>query len=168
MPEIQVNLTLTTQTCKRCGGFYAITPDYIEEAKRLGGFRQLWACPYCKTTWGYGESEEEKKHAKQQAELQQRLDQQTRAYQTERRLNEELKVERDTEIQRADKMQRSRNGLRGTLAKERKKIAAGTCPCCNEYFSTLAVHMEGAHPDYAKQKTADEQDAAGEAQADAA
>src|SRR5688572_11294227 len=55
--EISISIDLAVKTCKNCGGTFAIADEYVNECRRLGNFRQMWACPYCKKTWGFGESE---------------------------------------------------------------------------------------------------------------
>jgi hypothetical protein len=44
----------------------------------------------------------------------------------------------------------SHRSTRGHLTRQKRRIAAGVCPCCNRTFRDLARHMEGQHPDYVK------------------
>jgi hypothetical protein len=39
---------------------------------------------------------------------------------------------------------------RGVVTKIKRRVAHGVCPCCQRTFKDLARHMEGQHPDYAK------------------
>jgi uncharacterized protein YfaQ (DUF2300 family) len=36
----------------------------------------------------------------------------------------------------------------GALAKAKKRVGAGSCPCCKRHFKGLQRHMESKHPDY--------------------
>ncbi len=54
MPIITIQLTLTQMTCPHCSGVFALTQEYMDECRRIGNFRQMWACPYCKQERGYG------------------------------------------------------------------------------------------------------------------
>lgn len=40
-------------------------------------------------------------------------------------------------------------GYKGQLVRTKKRIGAGTCPCCNRTFQQLARHMKSQHPEYA-------------------
>lgn len=44
----------------------------------------------------------------------------------------------------------SHRATRGHLTRQKKRVAAGVCPCCNRSFKDLARHMAGQHPDYGK------------------
>ena len=58
---------------------------------------------------------------------------------------------KDKYIQRADTLERSRNGMKGVLVREQKKLARvrnGTCPCCQRHFKNLRRHMDNKHPQY--------------------
>lgn len=46
--------------------------------------------------------------------------------------------------------ERSRSAIVGQTTKLKKRIAAGVCPCCHRSFANLHRHMEGQHPEYAK------------------
>lgn len=41
------------------------------------------------------------------------------------------------------------SAFKGHLARTRKRVAHGVCPCCNRTFKQLARHMSSQHPDYA-------------------
>jgi hypothetical protein len=43
---------------------------------------------------------------------------------------------------------RSNASLRGVIAKEKKRVGNGVCPCCKRTFSQLQRHMECKHPAY--------------------
>ena len=42
--------------------------------------------------------------------------------------------------------------LKSQLTRERKRAAAGVCPCCNRSFVQLARHMKTKHPDFSAEK----------------
>lgn len=44
--------------------------------------------------------------------------------------------------------QRSHAATRGHLTRQKRRAAAGTCPCCDRTFQQLARHMESKHPDF--------------------
>lgn len=131
--NITVSTTLSTVTCPACGGLYAISESYLGEAQRRGGFKQCWTCPYCKTSRGYGEGEADKLR-KQIADLESSV-----------KWTEERKRYAEQE---AEHFRRSRDGMRGALAKERKRVGNGVCPRCNRTFSNLGRHMATKHPEH--------------------
>lgn len=44
--------------------------------------------------------------------------------------------------------QRSHAATRGHLTRQKRRVAAGVCPCCNRTFQQLARHMATKHPDF--------------------
>ena len=48
--------------------------------------------------------------------------------------------------------ERSHAATRGHLTRQRKRAAAGMCPCCNRTFQQLAKHMRGQHPDFVERE----------------
>ena len=46
--------------------------------------------------------------------------------------------------------ERSHSATRGHVTRQKKRAAAGVCPCCNRTFKQLARHMERKHPNYTK------------------
>jgi hypothetical protein len=44
--------------------------------------------------------------------------------------------------------ERSHAATRGHLTRQKKRSAAGVCPCCNRTFQQLARHMRAKHPAY--------------------
>ena len=129
--ELTVSTQLTAQTCPDCGGVYAIAQEYKDEARKKGGFKQCWTCPYCKTVRGFGEGEADRLRA-QIAELER-----SRKWEEQQRLNAERE---------ANHFRKSRDGIKGALAKERKRVGNGVCPCCNRTFVNLQRHMVTKHP----------------------
>ena len=125
--------TLTTSTtfdithCGKCGGVYALTAPYVEHKRENGGY---WHCPYCRTSWGYGESEI--------AELKRKL-------QDERRTKASLRGQLARSREEAEHEQHRANGYKGAMVRVKKRVAAGVCPNCNRTFQDLARHMKSKH-----------------------
>lgn len=136
--NLTVTTDLTTLTCPSCGGTFAISSEYVNEAKKEGHFKQCWTCPYCKVNRGYGKSgyEEEKE----------RLQAQINSLSRDKQYAEERKAYYEKE---AEHFRKSRDGIKGALAKERKRVGNGVCPCCNRSFSNLQRHMKTKHPQHA-------------------
>lgn len=123
---------LTTTTCGECGGTYALAKRYVEKKRESGGY---WTCPYCKCSWGYGRSENDRlkleaENARNAAAAERARHDQTRAA---------LEHERN-----------SARTARGHVTRIKNRIAAGVCPCCGRTFKDLARHMGTKHPDYSK------------------
>lgn len=137
---ITISVNLEEMTCPNCGGLYAIAADYKKEAAVLGNFKQVWTCPYCKQSRGFGLSEADKLKEKI-AEL-------------ERSVARTEECKRYAE-QEAEHFRKSRDGLKGVLAKERKRVGSGVCPCCNRSFTNLRRHMATKHAEHAVAKIGD-------------
>ena len=45
--------------------------------------------------------------------------------------------------------ERSHSATRGHLTRQKRRIAAGVCPCCHRHFVNVARHMASQHPDFA-------------------
>ena len=142
--ETTISTKLAGITCPSCGGVYAIAAEYKEEAQRLGSFQKCWTCPYCKTERGYGESAHSREKKRLEAEL--------AAAKNSALVNAshaaKAREQRDSALKEAEHFRHSRDGVKGVLAKERKRVGNGICPCCNRSFSNLQRHMHTQHPDY--------------------
>lgn len=125
---------LTVRTCPNCAGTFAIDQGYVNEAYRVGEFKLMWACPYCKQTRGYGESEVERKQ-KEIARLQTDMERKEAALRSAYNLETTLR--------------KSRSACRGHYHRVTRRIKAGVCPCCTRTFQNLARHMHTKHPDMA-------------------
>jgi hypothetical protein len=73
----------------------------------------------------------------------------------ERRESEKLREQLEDERRRAcatrDLLaheERSHAATRGHLTRQKKRAAAGVCPCCNRTFQQLARHMKSKHPGF--------------------
>ncbi len=125
---------LTVLTCPVCGITYAIPERLRDNAYARGGHEIMWYCPNGHQL-GFGDSERKraKAEAKREADRASRL--QARLDQTEASL-------------RGQKARASR--FKNDRDRERKRAAAGVCPCCNRTFQNLARHMDGQHPEFGK------------------
>ena len=52
-------------------------------------------------------------------------------------------------LKRLRSERRSHSATKGHVTRQKKRAAAGVCPCCNRSFVALAKHMKTKHPDYA-------------------
>lgn len=127
-----VVVTLTQINCGRCAGTYAINERYRAEQEKIGGG---WNCPYCQTSWGYSQNNENARLKRQLAVAEQR-----EKWERER-------AERNR--QRAETNARRAAAARGQVTKIKRRVSKGVCPCCSRTFVDLARHMAGQHPDYA-------------------
>jgi len=65
-------------------------------------------------------------------------------------------IERERRAQKAMEWERvnhqhTKNSLaatKGHVTRQKKRAAAGVCPCCNRTFQQLAKHMASKHPGY--------------------
>lgn len=134
---ITISTELTSMTCPHCAGVYALSQSYLDEARRKGGFKQCWTCPYCKNSRGYGKS----KHEEELELLQKKL----AAAESSTKHYREL---RDYAQKESAHFRKSRDGFKGQLAKVKKRVGHGICPCCNRSFEDLRRHMEAKHPGF--------------------
>jgi len=123
--EIALDVTLTSIDCGECGGTYAINERYRKQKWEQGGF---WNCPYCQTSWGFGQSE----NARLKKEL---------ANAIKRKEWAEQDAKHAEDCRRAEKAAKTRL---------KNRIHNGVCPCCNRTFQNLQKHMKKQHPDYVK------------------
>jgi hypothetical protein len=54
-----------------------------------------------------------------------------------------------------DTAHRRNAALKGVIAKERKRVGNGVCPCCHRTFKQLAAHMAGKHPGFKSEEPAE-------------
>ncbi len=115
--------------CHRCKCEMWI-PDALYEAAKHGRGQVSFYCGYGHAqVFAVGESEETK--------LRRERD---RLKQENARLEEETSQARVV----AEKAQRAEKRLK-------KRMAAGTCPCCQRTFSNMATHMKRQHPEFVQE-----------------
>jgi uncharacterized Zn finger protein (UPF0148 family) len=145
---VSLNVQLTTIDCGVCGGTYAINERYRQEQYEKGG---SWYCPYCQTSWGYGEGENarlkkqlaKEKHKAEQADA--------RAREEQARLLEEVYAQRAV----TERTERRRAAMKGQVTRIKNRVGKGVCPCCNRTFMDLQRHMQGKHPDWTPEEEAE-------------
>jgi hypothetical protein len=67
----------------------------------------------------------------------------------ERLAAERRRHEATRDLLRAE--ENSHKATRGHLTRQKKRVAAGVCPCCHRTFKQLARHMRSKHPDYVEE-----------------
>lgn len=126
-------------TCPNCAGIYAISEAFRIQAQQIGHFKKTWACPYCGSKRGYGESS----HENEVRDLKKKLEQQQNTTVYYRQRHDELQT-------KVEHLKKSRDGVRGALAKVKKRVANSVCPCCNRTFTETALqrHLKTQHPNW--------------------
>jgi hypothetical protein len=69
----------------------------------------------------------------------------------ESRLQKQLVTEQDRYRQVEAQLVAARDQLQAAereLARHKKRVANGVCPCCNRSFAQLGRHMKTKHPEY--------------------
>lgn len=136
-PAIQ----LTTVHCGKCGGHYAIDEHVRKQHEEDGTY---WNCPYCKTGWGYGESDADRLRKQLKVE-------QNKAKQREWELQEARNEMERTRAEAAEKLKKSQAKYRaqkGQNTRLKKRVGHGVCPCCHRTFKQLQRHMKSQHPEF--------------------
>ncbi len=124
-------------TCPNCAGLFAIAESFIEECRRLGNFRQMYACPYCKQERGYGKPPSQVEKEKLQAQIVEL-----------ERANRCARDTMDAALKEAEHFRQSRDEMKGALSKANRRVKNGVCPCCNRTVKQLAAHMKSKHPNF--------------------
>lgn len=109
--------------CGECGGTYAINSRYRRQKEEKGGY---WNCPYCKCSWGYGQSENERLRKQLDAE----------------------KAAKQRALTDANETREALNKAERSVIRLKNRAKNGVCPCCHRTFKQLAQHMKTKHPKY--------------------
>lgn len=119
---------LTVLACPECGVLYAIPEAMRAYAEHRGRFEHMWSCPNGHEL-GYGEdvADKLKRETERASRLRAQLDQTEASLRAQRGAATRARNQRD---------------------KDRKRIAAGVCPCCNRTFQNLGRHMSKQHPKF--------------------
>jgi hypothetical protein len=125
------SVELTTITCHKCAGLYALQENWRRKRQDDGG---SWNCPYCDVSTCYVTTEVQR--------LKDSLEQEQRRLVNERARHDQTRADlRETEARRrAEKAAKTRL---------KKRAAKGLCPCCNKQFADLHNHMQRQHPNFA-------------------
>jgi DNA repair exonuclease SbcCD ATPase subunit len=119
-------LEIEVTSCAKCGVEFGLTKAYIAERRKDG---QGFHCPNGHSVI-FGQSEA--------AKLREQL----------RRAEAQLTHAAD----QRDAARREITGLKRTAAQERRRTAAGVCPCCKRSFVQLRRHMAAKHPEQLEAK----------------
>lgn len=136
---IRHSTTLVVEECPACHivhGIPATLRDLALERSQAAPGETLWVfCPNGHR-WSYtGRNEAQRLKEQLEWERQYRLSISAQA--------DQLKAE--------VKHERSRvKGYQGQLAKTKKRIGNGVCPCCNRHFTNVERHMASKHPNYSQ------------------
>lgn len=128
---------LTVVHCATCGVTYAIPASFYRSMRAYpGDTPNGWktVCPFGHEWWYVG-NETRAEKAEREA----------------RELSERLQAERDLRIDTERRLTAQRGATtraRNQRDRDRRRVAAGVCPCCNRSFQNLARHMAGQHPGY--------------------
>lgn len=115
---LQLAVQLTQEDCGECGGVFAVSSAYRQRCYDEG--KKTFACPYCKTDWGWT-GRGALQTAKDALAAEQARHRATLA--------------RENEVRAAkEKMER-----------KLKRVGRGVCPECNRTFENLARHMNCKH-----------------------
>ncbi len=142
MSTLTFNTSLETETCCNCGMFFAMPSD-VYRARRNDH-----ATFYCPS--GHPQSYQGKSEAQQ---LRDQLAVKERERLAAIQSRDAANVRTENARQEAEHFRKSRDGIKGVLAKTKKRLVNATCPCCTRHFPTdkLAKHLATKHPDYAAQ-----------------
>lgn len=115
---LHLTAQLTSEDCGECGGTFAINTTYRQRCYDEG--KKTFACPYCKTDWGWTG----------RGRLQQ--------------VEKELQAERQR-LQLALARENDERAAKEKMARKLKRVGRGVCPECNRTFDNLAKHMNCKH-----------------------
>jgi len=122
--------TFRVVSCYTCGARFGIGSDLYKRVvtDAVGSI----FCPTCgnKTCWR--ESDDQKRIK----ELQKKLEW------------EAAEVARQKDAR--DVAEASLQATKGAVTRMKRRVAAGTCPCCKRTFKQLSAHMADKHPNYEK------------------
>lgn len=124
----------SSEVCCTCGVAFAMTNAL--RAERLKDHKWFY-CPNGHSQQYVAKSEAER--AREELEAEKRRHGWTA--QSLERANERVKAK-----------EYQRRATKGALTKTKKRIAAGTCPCCTVKFADLRAHMAELHPEFGEQE----------------
>jgi hypothetical protein len=124
---------LESIVCGQCGMEFAAPSNWLSKRKDGEGGNRTFFCPSGHERCFGGETEA------------QRLA--TQLAQRERDLL--AANEREASLRRRSQTLEHRlHGTQGALAKVKKRIGNGVCPCCQRTFTKLGQHMKTQHPGF--------------------
>lgn len=136
-----VQVALTPIVCGKCGAAFAMATAFYEQCRDMG---DKFYCPlgHCRAFRGSDVARLTRELAKKDQEL--------------ARKQETIESQQKT-TERVSRMVRAQKGI---VTRLKKKVALGTCPCCDKLFPDLSSHMAAEHPDFEGKAEAEEADEA--------
>lgn len=136
-------VVLVEHTCGKCGIVFAMPADYYAARKKDG---ETWYCPNGDARAFTGETEADK--------LRQELKTANDRLASKQSWIDQLS-ERNSELYReVEHKNRRINGYKGAVARVKRRVAKGRCPCCSHEFKDLEKHMVSRHPNWDSDKHA--------------
>lgn len=121
---------LVSEICYHCGIEFGVPAQYQKTC--MADSKKTFYCPN-----GHGQVYRESEADKLRREL---------------NIAKQQAARRDDEIRQINEAaawaKKQAASFRGVATKLKKRVKAGTCPCCNRTFSALAQHIATQHPDY--------------------
>jgi len=128
MSSITSTRTIEVVTCGVCGVLFGLEASYHASRRRDG---KRFHCPNgCVVSWNGDRKQLERKLEAAQREIQQ------------------TRESRDQQARARVAAEHSLRTTRGHLTRQKKRIAAGCCPCCSRTFQNLRRHIASQHPEY--------------------
>lgn len=124
--------TFVDMCCGECGIEFKV-PDHFKRERLETG--KGWYCPN-----GHSRVFKETESDKYRREAE--------------RLKQQLAMKDDAiryQKEAREAAERRASAARGQVTRLKNRAAAGVCPCCNRHFTNLERHMQGKHPDFAKE-----------------
>lgn len=144
MATIELAARLETVTCANCGILFAI-PEHFEQKRRED--HEAFYCPSGHLLVFHAKSEAEKLADQLRAKNDEIARQKARLDQERARTADYQK-----QVEHKD---RQISGYKGVVAKTKRRISKGRCPCCSHEFKNLKQHMQAEHPHWDPDKGAE-------------
>jgi uncharacterized coiled-coil protein SlyX len=138
MPTVyipDVAITLRSTTCYLCGIPFAMPADLM--ARRLEDHRNFW-CPNGHDQHYLAETEAQRLAKELRAKNDELARKQSALDQSRAR-----SADLETRVAHQD---RRINGYKGVVARTKRRVSKGRCPCCSHTFKDLKSHMATKHP----------------------
>lgn len=146
MPTVVIpntSVILVAETCYRCAIVFAVPNTF--QRNRLED-KESFFCPN-----GHSQAYVESRADRLERDLKAKADElaRVRAYADQR----EARV-RELYEESAHKDRRI-NGYKGVVARTKRRVSKGVCPCCSAKFKDLKVHMQTQHPGWDPDRAAE-------------
>jgi hypothetical protein len=136
-----ITISLVTVRCFKCGVIFGIESGRKEELTE--SHDSFW-CPNGHAQHFVGQTEKEKRIAQLERDV--RSNKSSADFWREQSASAAKEVEHQS---------RRINGYKGVVARTKRRVAAGRCPCCSAEFKNLESHMKAKHPNYDPAKGAE-------------